>query len=191
MYHKIPLARQAKLWKGNATYMTLLIFSDSHGRTSKILQALEAQPSRPDAIVFLGDGLRDMAYCELDDIPLYAVCGNCDFYSLYGTVRGKDEIIADIGGKRVMMTHGNDYGVKSGLRAIVAAAVRKDVDIVLFGHTHEPLEKFIPEGESEYGITLKKPLYLFNPGSIGGYEASFGVLSIDRNGRVILSHGQA
>jgi putative phosphoesterase len=190
MYHKISLARQANYGKGTKR-MNVLILSDSHGRTSKILQAIEAQPSSPDAIVFLGDGLRDIAYCELDGIPLYAVCGNCDFYSIYGEVRGENEIIADLGGKRVMMTHGNDYGVKSGLGTIVAAASRKDVDIVLFGHTHEPLEKYLPEGESEYGITLKKSLYLFNPGSIGGYDASFGVLNIDKRGQILLSHGRA
>ena len=153
MYHKISLASQANYGKGTKR-MNVLILSDSHGRTSKILQAIEAQPSPPDAIVFLGDGLRDMAYCDLDGIPLYAICGNCDFYSIYGEVRGENEIIADVGGKRVMMTHGNDYGVKSGLGTIVAAASRKDVDIVLFGHTHEPLERYISTEQNQICIMI-------------------------------------
>ncbi|MBQ8410034.1 MAG: YfcE family phosphodiesterase [Clostridia bacterium] len=169
--------------------MDILVFSDSHGRTSKLLEAFERQVKRPDAIVFLGDGLRDVAYCDFGDIPLYAVCGNCDFYSVYGGVRGEDEILITLGGKRIMMTHGHDYGVKSSLGRLVASAVRKDADIVLFGHTHMPLEKHLPAGESEFGITLEKPLDLFNPGSIGGYDSDFGCVTINGQGRVMLSHG--
>lgn len=171
--------------------MNILVFSDSHGRTSKILEAFEKQIKKPDAIVFLGDGLRDLSYCDfIERIPVYAVCGNCDFYSVYGGVRGEDEILITLGGKRILMTHGHDYGVKHSLGGLVSAAVRKEADIVLFGHTHVPLEKCLPTGECEYGIRLPKPLYLMNPGSIGGYDGSFGCMEIDRHGNVILSHGE-
>lgn len=169
--------------------MNILVFSDSHGRGSNMLEALSRQIKRPDAIVFLGDGLRDVSYCEFGDIPLLAVCGNCDTFTFFGRGNAEDEIVMTLGGKRIMMTHGDRYAVKLGMARLVRAASEKDVDIVLFGHTHAAFEKFLPAGESEYGITLKKPLYLFNPGSVGGYEPSFGTVEIKQNGEVILAHG--
>ena len=176
--------------KKDSRHMNLLVLSDSHGRTSRILEAIDRQVRRPDAIIFLGDGLRDMAYCELNGIPLYAVCGNCDFHTVYGGVCGEEEILITLGDKRILMTHGHEYGVKSSLARLVASAVRRDVDLVLFGHTHIPLERCIPEGMNEFGIEQKKPLYLLNPGSVGGYDGSFGSVEIDKGGNILLSHGE-
>jgi putative phosphoesterase len=170
--------------------MELLVFSDSHGRGSNMLEAVSRQIKRPDAIVFLGDGLKDLYYCDFGDIPTFAVCGNCDFYSFFGKGEAEDEIVMTLGGKKIMMVHGDRYGVKSGLGRLVKAASEKGVDIALFGHTHVPLEKFLPAGESEYGIELSKPLYLFNPGSVGGYGATFGCVQIKESGDVVLSHGE-
>ena len=170
--------------------MNILVFSDSHGRGSNMLEALSRQIKKPDAVVFLGDGLRDLSYCELGDIPIFAVSGNCDFYTFYGRGNADEEIVISLGGKRIMMTHGDRYAVKQGLGRLVKAADEKGADIVLFGHTHIPLEMYIPEGESQWGVSLKKPLYLFNPGSIGGYERSFGTVSIGKGGEVVLSHGE-
>ena len=169
--------------------MDILVVSDSHGRTSRILEAFERQIKKPDAIVFLGDGLRDVAYCDFGDVPLFAVCGNCDLYSSFGGVRGEDEILITLGGKRIMMTHGHEYGVKNGLGRLVMAALRKGADVVLFGHTHSPVEICLPAGETDFGINLEKPMYLMNPGSVGGYDASWGLLTIDNRGSVLLSHG--
>ena len=88
-----------------------------------------------------------------------------------------------------MMMHGHRYGVKSSLSAAAAHAAKEGADVLLFGHTHVFIEKRIPEGTDVCGITLKKPLYLFNPGSVGGYERSFGCISINSDGNVIMSHG--
>lgn len=170
--------------------MTALVLSDSHGRTSKIIEAFGRQIKKPDAVIFLGDGLRDISYCEFGDIPLYCVCGNCDMFRFFGNVRAEDEILTTLGGKKIMMTHGHTYSVKSSYTRICMAAEKCGADIVLFGHTHLPFAEYMLSGNCKYGITLTKPLYLFNPGSIGGYEGSFGVLDIDRSGNVIMSHGQ-
>ena len=170
--------------------MTALVFSDSHGRTSKIIEAFERQIKKIDAVIFLGDGLRDISYCEFGDIPLYCVCGNCDMFSRFGTVMAEDEMLVTFGGKKIMLTHGHAYSVKSSYTRICMAAAREGADIVMFGHTHIPHSEYLPEGECKYGTVLPKPLYLFNPGSIGGYDGSFGVLEIDRRGNVILSFGQ-
>ena len=88
-----------------------------------------------------------------------------------------------------MMTHGDLFGVKNGLSRIASAADYKGVDIVLFGHTHEMLAMYLPEGDESFGFKTQKPLYLFNPGSIGGYERSFGCITIDNRGGVLMSHG--
>ena len=41
--------------------MNILVFSDSHGRGSRMLEALARQIKKPDAVIFLGDGLRDLS----------------------------------------------------------------------------------------------------------------------------------
>ena len=168
--------------------MTLLVFSDSHGRVSKLLEAYAGQIKKPDAVIFLGDGLRDISYCDFD-VPLLCVRGNCDVFSAFGGVSAEDELIMTLGGKKIMMTHGDRYSVKSTYTRICAEADRIGADIVLFGHTHIPFEKYLPEGECEYGIDLKKPLYMMNPGSIGDSSSSFGVVEIMGKGDVLLSHG--
>ena len=170
--------------------MNILVFSDSHGRGSNMVEAFSRQIKKPDAIVFLGDGLRDLSYCEFGDVPIFAVTGNCDVYNFYGKGSACDEIVMSLGGKRVMMTHGDRYAVKLGLGRLIGASAEKDADVVLFGHTHKPMELYLPAGENEYGVDLKKPLYLFNPGSIGAYERSFGAVEIRESGEVVLSHGE-
>ena len=170
--------------------MNLLVFSDSHGRGSKILEAFERQTKKPDAVIFLGDGLSDLYYCDFGDVPTFSVCGNCDMLAILGNGVAKREIVIALGGKRILLTHGDMYGVKGGLARIVATANERDIDIVLFGHTHRPLEKYIPEGESDFGIYIKKPIYLFNPGSVGEYPSSFGCIEIKDDGSVALSHGE-
>ena len=170
--------------------MNVLVFSDSHGRGSNMVEAFSRQIKRPDAIAFLGDGLRDLDYCEFDNIMLLAVTGNCDLYNLYCKGIAKREIVVTLGGKKIMITHGDRYSVKSGLARIIMAADEIGADIVLFGHTHEPLSLYIDNEENDYGLKLKKPIYLFNPGSIGDYNATFGCLEIGSRGEVILSHGE-
>ena len=51
--------------------MNILVISDSHGRRERIEEAVERQIKKPDAIIFLGDGLRDITRAEIGDIPIY------------------------------------------------------------------------------------------------------------------------
>ena len=73
--------------------------------------------------------------------------------------------------------------MKYGLDGAIKLATEQNADILLFGHTHTPLEKYIPTDEGGF--------YLFNPGSIGaGYGgASYGVINITDKG-ILLSHGR-
>lgn len=169
--------------------MNLLVFSDSHGRGSNMIEALARQIKKPDYIAFLGDGLRDLSYCEFGEIPVYAVSGNCDVFNFYGNGFAEEEIIVTLSGKRFMMVHGDRYDVKHGLARLVCSADKQDIDVVLFGHTHVPVAMYLDKDENQFGIKLKKPMYLFNPGSIGGYDESFGCVTVDKRGEILLSHG--
>ena len=167
--------------------MNILVFSDSHGRPDNMTEALSRQIKKPDAVIFLGDGLKDFMYLEPHDIPIFSVSGNCDgslFEAFEPTVESRTVLL---GGKRIFITHGHRYFVKHGLSELIRAAVDADADIALFGHTHQCLDRVIDAEELSEG--RDRPLYLMNPGSIGYYPNSWGNVEIDREGRILLSHG--
>ncbi len=167
--------------------MNILIFSDSHGKGDNIKEALMRQINEPDAVIFLGDGLRDISYLELGEIPVYCVKGNCDGIGA-SMLGAPDEQLLILGSKRIFIAHGHGYHVKSLLSPIITRANELEADIVMFGHTHVMYERRL-DIENEYGIALKKPLVVFNPGSIGGYPYSFGCIEITPRGDIIASHG--
>jgi predicted phosphodiesterase len=59
-------------------------------------------------------------------------------------------------------------------------------DILVYGHTHVPVEYRLPPAEG--GTEERKPLILFNPGSIGDRDGSFGTITV-RNGVILCGHG--
>lgn len=157
--------------------MTCLIFSDSHGDASCMKRALNKNPDA-EVVFFLGDGISDAEALAIDDKcrMWIAVRGNCDFSVVFGNgVLNKTEQIT-LMGKKIMLTHGDVYGVKGGLETLIGAARSRGADIVLFGHTHIPYESY-DDG-----------LYIFNPGTASHPYYSFGVLTLTENA-VLLSHG--
>lgn len=173
--------------------MEILIFSDSHGRIEGMMRAIEAQIKRPDLILHLGDGVREVEYLRESGIPVLAVRGNCDLFGASSEI-GESFCFEELGHK-IFMTHGHRFGVKSGVGGLVSHAAQIGADIVLFGHTHRPLEQRIDTGYEIGGKTISRPMYLFNPGSIGsgrtgGDALSFGTLSLTKT-HVLFSHGSA
>ena len=163
--------------------MKCLCFSDSHGSPYNIRLALSKHPDA-EVIFFLGDGLRDLEYFITDRSRAWlAVQGNCDYSSLLGDYNVKKTDSITLMGKRIVFTHGDLYGVKYGIDGVKKLASDLSADLVLFGHTHEALEKYIPTDEGGF--------YLFKPGSIGaGYGgASYGVINITDKG-ILLSIGR-
>ena len=171
--------------------MELLIVSDSHGRVENIQSALERQIKAPDAILFLGDGARDLDRLFLVDTPLWAVRGNCDWAS--SDYADRTERLLYFEGHTILLCHGHEWGVKGGLGALAMHAVEIGADIVLFGHTHKPTLQTLAAGEQIGKTTLSRPLYLFNPGSIGynehGEGYSFGTLTLSGE-LVLFGHGR-
>ena len=170
--------------------MTLLVLSDSHGRPDRIREAIARV--KPDGILFCGDGLRDLTDCELP-CPLWAVKGNCDWLTspliLNGsTLEAENEELITLGGIRILLLHGHTCGVKSGLGGAIQQAIRREADLLVYGHTHLPTELHLrPEdGRADFGVI--KPLTVFNPGSIGDRDASFGTVTI-RDGVILCGHG--
>ena len=166
--------------------MEILIFSDSHGRANGMQEAIARQVHRVDAVFFLGDGLRDVDSLELGNTPLYAVRGNCDWFSMSSA---PDELLVPLGEHKIFATHGHLFNTKSGYGTLLAHAAKEGADIVLTGHTHMPHNEMLPAGTVIGGKPQTKPIYLFNPGSIHSANATFGTLTI-RDGIVLLSHGR-
>ena len=141
--------------------LTLLVASDTHGRADRLVEA--CRRADPAAVIFLGDGLRDLTYLP-PNIPVYAVRGNCDWSESADapTVR-----VVEMGGYRLYLTHGHLHGVKLQLDSAIAAAVAADADVLLYGHTHVPFEKTLHTGTQIAGGVLQKPLLVLCPGSLG------------------------
>ena len=76
-----------------------------------------------------------------------------------------------------MICHGHKYNVKSGYLNIQMAALEKEVDAVMFGHTHRVFYDY------------HNGLFIFNPGSVGapvfGVPASYGIIYIDARDNTI------
>ena len=170
--------------------MTLLVLSDSHGRPDRMEEVIRRV--RPDGILFAGDGLRDLSRAEVT-APLWAVAGNCDWLTSPVIVQGREltprtEELVTVEGVRILLMHGHTYSVKGGLGSAVARAVQQEADLLIYGHTHLPVELHLrpDDRRADFGVT--KPLTLFNPGSLGDRDASFGTLTV-RNGQILLGHG--
>lgn len=163
--------------------MKCLCFSDSHGTSLGMKRALSMHPDA-EVVFFLGDGLSDFDELIYDRSRMWiAVRGNWDTSGLLGDNYVKKTDSITLMGYRIFLTHGDMYGVKYGLDGISAMAVDHRADLVLFGHTHQMLERYVTTEDGGY--------YLFNPGSIGGgfgIKPSYGVINLTEKG-ILLSHG--
>ena len=170
--------------------MRLLVVSDSHGRYERLAELLDRQRGI-DALIFLGDGIADLERADAYSrgFTVFAVRGNCDSFSMQIRESAPQELLINLEGYRFLLMHGHSRGVKYGLINALYAAREREADILLFGHTHECLEKYVGEQDENF---CGKPMWIFNPGSLGasgdGY-GYFGLIEIRPNG-VLMSHGK-
>ena len=166
--------------------LTFLVCSDIHGRADLLLEAFRR--ARPDGVLFLGDGLRDLNVLP-NDTTLRAVRGNCDWTAREDAPPVRVEQIA---GYTVYMTHGHLQGVKLSLDTAIQNAAAAGADVLLHGHTHIPFEKTYPVSALIGETTLQKPLLVVCPGSLGqppDGHPSFATLTLADNG-ILAGFGQ-
>ena len=145
----------------------VLVLSDSHGNLNNMVLAVKQE--NPDFIIHLGDCWADAVRLQkkFPHLLVEQVPGNCD------CSQEQDERILLIEGKKILICHGHTFNVKAGYLTIEMAAREREVDAVLFGHTHKVFY------DIHNGITF------LNPGSIGapgyGNPPSYGIMTIDGN----------
>ena len=149
--------------------MRLLVISDSHGSGVTVDRIIRKESAAKE-IFFLGDvvsDIEDLVY-EYTDRNFHIVRGNCDFCSMLPSFD-----IVKLEELNIFMTHGHNYGVKSGTDALAAAAKRAGCRIALYGHTHVS------------DIKYENGLYIVNPGSVSrsrGGADSYAVIDIMPSG---------
>ena len=130
--------------------MRMVVMSDSHGVYNRVSDIVKKH-HEADLIVHLGDGEEEF----LQVASLYpaghfiGVRGNNDFYA-----QSKKVERIRFGGVPILMTHGHIFGVKFSLNGLLEEALKQNVRVALYGHTHEAKQ------------TYREGIYLLNPGSV-------------------------
>ncbi len=132
--------------------------------------------SDANAVVFLGDGLRDLE----EALTLHP--------QNEGLRRGRQlrfsaleplDGLAAFDQVVVFYTHGHMYGVKYDLDTLADAAAARGAEVALFGHTHKPI------------ALQKNGVFLFNPGSCGRCYTgpnTYGVMLLDKGKITSFAH---
>lgn len=150
--------------------MKILIVSDTHGHERNLKKVVE-KVGQTDLFIHLGDIEGHEDYIEaLADCPVHMVSGNNDFFS---DLPREEEF--QLGRYRVMITHGHYYGVSVGTDRLKEEACSRNIDIVMYGHTHRP------------EIDIDDHVTVLNPGSLSyprqwGRKPSYMLMEIDREG---------
>jgi len=147
--------------------MRILVMSDSHGNFPLALQACDLAGTF-DALFHLGDGGDDAGQlAHVLDVKVVHVAGNCDPGSA-----SPRELLLECEGKKLLLLHGDAYGVKSGMGLLEKRAREAGADAVLFGHTHRAT------------VTTLSGILAVNPGTLmrTAQQKSFAVLEITSAG---------
>lgn len=151
--------------------MKIVVISDTHipARAPELPNAFLEQAKGADLILHAGDFVDVSVLKALEKIaPVRAVCGNMDSSDLRKILKQKEIIKA--GKITIGLMHG--VGRPADLTMLLKNEFKNEkVNIIVFGHSHEPLNKKIGK------------ILFFNPGSLtdsfhSGF-ASFGVISIE------------
>lgn len=150
--------------------MKVLIVSDTHRKHENLEKVLEIEKNL-DLFIHLGDIEGNEDYIEqIAGCPVEFVSGNNDFFS---DLPREKEI--SIGKYRVLLTHGHYYYVSLGIETIMEEGKARNVDIVMFGHTHRPV------------LEIEEEIVVLNPGSISyprqeGKKATYMIMEIGQDG---------
>lgn len=153
-----------------------IALSDAHGDIRSLTEAIEQaqRAGKVDAAVFLGDGVNEFErvrpLLEEKGTQCYVVCGNNDW-----GCREMQEVTFTVGGVRFFACHGHTRYVKFGLDRLYLAALEREAQVALYGHTH------IAHIDSERSI------YMINPGAVcerRSHSAAYAEIIVEDNGWV-------
>lgn len=148
--------------------MKIVVMSDTHlsQLTDEFCVVCDDYCRDADLVIHLGDVVGGSVLDYLERYPLEAVAGNMDPPAVQD--RLPPTKILRLGRFRVGLAHG--WGAHHSVRARLAGLFT-NVDAILFGHTHEPMQL------EEDGI------FWFNPGSVslgrGTVSRSMGILRVN------------
>lgn len=149
--------------------MRILVLSDSHGSFHNLRDVLKMHTSA-EVVIFLGDGEDDFRYAksETENRHVIMVKGNCDYYSSLD-----ENITQTIEGKRFFITHGYVENVKFGEDRLIYKGQSLGADIILYGHTHIPVNHVVDS------------IQIFNPGSLR--DGNYGFIDITPKGTICVN----
>lgn len=153
--------------------MKVLIVSDTHRKDDNLRKVIE-ETEPFDMLIHLGDseGSEDkIAGWLKKDCEFYMVSGNNDFFS---NLDREKEI--KIGDYRTLLTHGHYYNVSLGVERLFQEAEERNLNLVMYGHTHRPFY------EVHNGIIV------INPGSLSyprqeGRKPSYMLMELDEQNK--------
>lgn len=142
----------------------IVVLSDTHGNISAIEKILPIM-KESDYVFHLGDYSKDIELYrrELGD-KLYSVKGNCD--------GSGPETVLDIEGLKIILVHGDFYGVKNGVENLYFHAKSIGANVVFYGHTHCALI------EEYSNVTM------INPGCMKGFYDKTYCYAVIHNGKI-------
>lgn len=150
--------------------MKILIISDTHGNIIRAKEVIEKMKDEIDIVFHLGDTHNDAVNLSLyfRNINFESIYGNCDYFYSNESV---DKLL-EYHGKRFLLTHGHRDQVKYSLKKLHKRAVKDNLDMILFGHTHMA-NKIICDNYT-----------LLNPGSIAyprdNKSESYAIIDIEK-----------
>ncbi|MFY3791655.1 metallophosphoesterase [Ureibacillus sp. MALMAid1270] len=139
--------------------MKLLVMSDTHGNAEVIKQVSERHKD-VDTVIHCGDSELAFDHEYLENTK--RVRGNCDRDS-----RFPNEELFSLSGKKIFVTHGHLFNVKSSTMNLFYRAKEVEADAVFFGHSHvlgcelldnvlfvNPGSLLIPRGNNDKSYTI-------------------------------------
>ena len=154
--------------------MIVGLVSDSHGNTAAIDTMLGLPEAREaECWLHAGDFVVDAEYLEMvTSKKVYKVAGNGD----WPHSKAPEDLMLELSGFRVMLTHGHEHGVRYGTEILAENALNMGADIAVYGHTHI----------ADIAHMKGDDLLILNPGSMGiprdGKKQSYGVISVTERG---------
>ena len=150
----------------------ILVISDTHKRIEYAIKVIELI-GEIDLVIHLGDLVSDAMDLKsiFPDIEFKYIRGNNDFMHTGSTYE-----IFNYDGFNLLLTHGHNFSVKTGIDRLLEFSKQLNIDAVLFGHTHIPFK-------GDYQKDGKKVIIL-NPGTIGDFSylsKSYGIMEIENN----------